>query len=568
MTSPVQAAAGSVAGRLLDEEHRPLAGMQVRIVCDEVESLLVTGGDGRYARSAGAADRCTVEARDPIGDRIARDDRTNAPPEKGSWGSVADVNPRGSAVDVGDRQMFLPVEVQGRIVDARTGAGIAETFVSVQDQAGGRDGAFTRSDGRFGPVRLWPGRYYAVVDVEQADGLETTVSLLTTDPGAFGRLIAPGDVWDLGTVRVDRSAPPSGRIVVAGTQHWYRQPTPSPLRALDRIETLSGPPYRYRPGTYLLQYDNGLWHGGRSALSARPVTVSAGRTTTVPAPLTARRGGPTARDAAGRGAAGVFVAAYRADDPVEVVTTAVTDHNGNAQLEGIPEGVKVLLTWTDLWGRYTTRVRVPYGDIDLGTSRNGLPADPRPYGSDPLTTGPLRVPAMNRDGRQAPTFGFQVFDVDDPSRPVQVAASHETIAVPPGSYRIRMIDPTGRWATTYLGGATRFAGAKVFRPWTAFPRDLEPARLRPAFAPLVPPRVSGTPAVGRTLSTDRGRWNGGPTSYAYRWYRSGKAISGATRSTYRVTKADVGRALTVRVTARRSGTPSRAASSVPVTGRR
>ncbi|MET4077442.1 hypothetical protein [Janibacter sp. UYMM211] len=67
------------------------------------------------------------------------------------------------------------------------------------------------------------------------------------------------------------------------------------------------------------------------------------------------------------------------------------------------------------------------------------------------------------------------------------------------------------------------------------------------------PSVAGNPRVGRTLEARVGRWTPSPTSYAYRWYRDGRAISGATGKTYRVTSSDAGRRLKVVVTARRSG---------------
>ncbi len=66
------------------------------------------------------------------------------------------------------------------------------------------------------------------------------------------------------------------------------------------------------------------------------------------------------------------------------------------------------------------------------------------------------------------------------------------------------------------------------------------------------PRISGTPKVGRRLSVLRGTWTAG-TTFSYRWYANGKAISGATRSTYTPTKGVKGKRLTVRVTGRKAG---------------
>ncbi len=75
------------------------------------------------------------------------------------------------------------------------------------------------------------------------------------------------------------------------------------------------------------------------------------------------------------------------------------------------------------------------------------------------------------------------------------------------------------------------------------------------------PVISGRAEQGRRLSASRGSWTGtSPLSYLYRWVRCGAdggrpdgsdctSISGATNSTYRLTGADVGFRMRVRVTA-------------------
>ncbi|GHF90232.1 hypothetical protein ACFFSH_16375 [Streptomyces filamentosus] len=67
------------------------------------------------------------------------------------------------------------------------------------------------------------------------------------------------------------------------------------------------------------------------------------------------------------------------------------------------------------------------------------------------------------------------------------------------------------------------------------------------------PSLSGTVRVGRTLTLNRGVWTPAPTSYAYQWYANGRAISGATRTTFVITKAQRGQRITVKVTAVRTG---------------
>jgi len=65
-----------------------------------------------------------------------------------------------------------------------------------------------------------------------------------------------------------------------------------------------------------------------------------------------------------------------------------------------------------------------------------------------------------------------------------------------------------------------------------------------------------TPKVGQTLTVTPGTWAPTPDKVAIQWYRSGKAISKATKSTYKVGKADLKKVITVTVTASGSGLQS------------
>ncbi|QTK78319.1 hypothetical protein AT6N2_C0412 [Agrobacterium tumefaciens] len=64
----------------------------------------------------------------------------------------------------------------------------------------------------------------------------------------------------------------------------------------------------------------------------------------------------------------------------------------------------------------------------------------------------------------------------------------------------------------------------------------------------VAPAITGTAQVGQTLTATTGTWSGSPT-YARQWFAAGVAISGATAATYVPVVGDVGKAITVRVTA-------------------
>jgi len=126
------------------------------------------------------------------------------------------------------------------------------------------------------------------------------------------------------------------------------------------------------------------------------------------------------------------------------------------------------------------------------------------------------------------------------------------------TYRLTAADAGRRVTVTVTGARSGFtsvartsAAATVLRPLSATPA----------------PTVSGTKAVGATLTARPGTWGPAPVTLSYRWLRDGTAISGATKATYRLTSADGGRKVTVQVTGSRSGylavTRGSAAVSVP-----
>lgn len=81
------------------------------------------------------------------------------------------------------------------------------------------------------------------------------------------------------------------------------------------------------------------------------------------------------------------------------------------------------------------------------------------------------------------------------------------------------------------------------------------APVRPPIG-VTPPAISGTPAVGATLTADTGTWDGDPTSYQFQWLRCSTTctpIAGATDKVYTATSADRGAEVAVTVTANNGG---------------
>ncbi|RWR08132.1 SGNH/GDSL hydrolase family protein [Paenirhodobacter populi] len=81
-----------------------------------------------------------------------------------------------------------------------------------------------------------------------------------------------------------------------------------------------------------------------------------------------------------------------------------------------------------------------------------------------------------------------------------------------------------------------------------------------------PPAISGTPAVGQTLTATEGTWSGAPV-IALQWLRDGVAIAGASGLSYPLTAADAGANISVRASATNAGGAATATSAAvgPVT---
>jgi hypothetical protein len=84
--------------------------------------------------------------------------------------------------------------------------------------------------------------------------------------------------------------------------------------------------------------------------------------------------------------------------------------------------------------------------------------------------------------------------------------------------------------------------------------EVAPA-VKAALAPVntAAPTLTGTPALGQTLTCSTGTWANNPTSFSYVWLRSGVAIAGQTGSTYVVQAADEGHTISCQVTAGNGG---------------
>ena len=67
------------------------------------------------------------------------------------------------------------------------------------------------------------------------------------------------------------------------------------------------------------------------------------------------------------------------------------------------------------------------------------------------------------------------------------------------------------------------------------------------------PIITGKKTVGKTVKATAGKYTPGSVTIKYQWMRAGKDIKGATKGSYKVVKADIGKKVTVRVAASKKG---------------
>ena len=90
----------------------------------------------------------------------------------------------------------------------------------------------------------------------------------------------------------------------------------------------------------------------------------------------------------------------------------------------------------------------------------------------------------------------------------------------------------------------------------------------PGFENRQVPMITGTPAVGETLMVSNGQWSSTPTAFAYQWFAAGTPVQGATSKTFVPTAAQLGQAITARVTATSGGASAASTSeATPVVAR-
>ncbi len=241
---------------------------------------------------------------------------------------------------------------------------------------------------------------------------------------------------------------------------------------------------------------------------------------------------------------------YSQDIPITSVVQVsgtVTDWQGAPVAGASVCVVSSCLATTDGAGKY--QVRQAVGEYTAWASYAGLTSD---HVTGRLTVGQSRIvdfqlPAgalvsgtvTDWQGKPVPSASICV------STTSCVATTDST-----GAYSVRQ--PEGVYRAWAVSGA--LSSAPVNGTLTNG-QDLSGINFKLAVGKLkvATPKVSGSVKVGKKLTAKAGTWGPSPVKLVFKWYANGKAIKGATKSSYKIAKSVKGKKITVKVTGSKAG---------------
>lgn len=324
---------------------------------------------------------------------------------------------------------------------------------------------------------------------------------------------------------------------------------------------------------YVAQY----YEGASSLATAKPVTVVEGETTkNIDAELQegGRIKGTVTEAAAPKGGLqNIEVTVYEASGNEFSVGYATTNASGEYTVVGLATGSykarfsagseSGLNFVTQYYHDKSSLALAEPVEVVQGKTTEGINAE--------LQVGGKVAGTVRDIMTHAAVSGIYVFAVDSGEAFVGMAITNASgqyaiLGLASGSYKIEFVDLGGdsRYITQYYNGQPSFASANpVSVAQGSTTAGINAGLVRKAPVNTGAPVVSGTPAVGRSLSCSRGSWTGSPAlTFTYIWLRNGAAIAGATRNTYGVQAADRGTGLACKVTATNKSGSAAAVSNV------
>lgn len=249
----------------------------------------------------------------------------------------------------------------------------------------------------------------------------------------------------------------------------------------------------------------------------------------------------------------------RSGDPVPGATA------GTYELTPSDLGETITVEVTGTADGYTTATRTsaPTAAVAAGTPSEDTASSPR---SDDTTTSSGTFAAAT------PKIGGQV----RAGATVSVSRGTWTPAASSYGYQWRLDGAAIRGATgskftipsTYVGKKLSVTVTGARTGYTKKSVTSAATTVLRSYSRTTAPTVSGTARIGSVLRlASRGTWTPTPSSWTYQWKANGVSIPGATGSAFRLTSAEYGKKITLRITAVRSGyyrTPRTSAATAAV----
>lgn len=295
---------------------------------------------------------------------------------------------------------------------------------------------------------------------------------------------------------------------------------------------------------------------------------------------------------------GAAACAYPLSEPEEFENCAATDANGEYTLEGLGAGSYRVAFYPNYFGGSNSNLMYQYYDEvadwdDADPVAVGLGATT--HGIDAALLAGARITGIVLDGADdSPLQGIQVcaYETGGGSEPsgcssTNAQGKYTITSLPAGSYKIGFTafvyeyeegpfeegggeEPPAEeeYVTQYYSGKSSLATANQVTLATGGTATAVDAKMVKASGPpakpasLTPPKLTGEPLVGKTLSCSQGTWSGSPTSFTYRWLRDGTTIPARVANTYLVETDDQGHDLSCEVAAGNAGGLAKASSNV------
>lgn len=264
---------------------------------------------------------------------------------------------------------------------------------------------------------------------------------------------------------------------------------------------------------------------------------------------------------------GITVSLYRAvrrggSDAYRLMGFALTDEAGRYDIGGVAGG-RFILKFEDDSATYATEYyldqpsihtapRITVGDGEIATDFDAQ-LDAASVISGEVTDGDGAAVA-NGFVTAYTKVGEQWLDVVDVTIEDGSYAADQLSA---GTYRMRFVAnfDDGQAVEFWQDSRTVEDADDIVldAPGSTQVASAELVYVEPAVENVSLPMVTGTPVVGSTLSASTGTWSEEPDDYDYEWYADGEYIPYGWDSTYVPTADDIGKTLTVRVTAWKAG---------------